>query len=104
MAPPVVQPAESTNRSARDKSHAHFVCDHEAMRRTTVSLDEPLLRDLHRVAAERKLSIAAFVREAVAENLARHRPRPRSLGMGASGHSDTARCSGDERPEPRAWR
>ncbi|GMV86300.1 MAG: hypothetical protein AMXMBFR80_21550 [Dehalococcoidia bacterium] len=74
------------------------------MRRTTISIDEPLLRDLHRMAEERRTSIAAIIREAVEEKVATFRPRPRSLGIGASGHSDTARLAGEERPEPRPWR
>ena len=76
------------------------------MRRTTISIDDPQLRALHRMAEERRTSIAAIIREAVEEKLAtfRPRPRPRSLGIGASGHSDTARLAGDERPEPRPWR
>lgn len=48
--------------------------------------------------------MAALVREAVEEKVDRYRPRPRSLGIGASGHRDTARRSGDQRPEPRSWR
>jgi metal-responsive CopG/Arc/MetJ family transcriptional regulator len=74
------------------------------MRRTTISIDDLLLRDLHRLAEERRTSIAAIIREAVEEKLATFRPRPRSLGIGASGHSDTARRAGEERPEPRPWR
>ncbi|MBK9546379.1 MAG: ribbon-helix-helix protein, CopG family [Dehalococcoidia bacterium] len=74
------------------------------MRRTTVSLDDPMLRELHKLAAERGVSIAALVREAVEHTLSSHRPRPRSLGIGASGYPDTARRSVDERPEPRTWR
>jgi len=74
------------------------------MRRTTISIDDPLLRDLRRMAEERRTSIAAIIREAVEEKLATFRPRPRSLGIGASGHSDTARRAGEERPEPRPWR
>lgn len=70
------------------------------MRRTTISIDDPLLRGLHRMAAERGTSVAAIVREAVEEKLASFRPRPRSLGVGASGHTDTARRAGEERPEP----
>ncbi len=30
--------------------------------------------------------------------------RPRSLGAGASGYTDTARRTGEEHPEPRTWR
>ncbi|MDQ3127433.1 MAG: hypothetical protein M3Q66_03105 [Chloroflexota bacterium] len=51
--------------------------------------------------------MAALIREAIEEKLERLAslpPKPRSLGIGASGVSDTARRSGDERPEPRAWR
>jgi metal-responsive CopG/Arc/MetJ family transcriptional regulator len=74
------------------------------MERTTISLPRELLQRLRRIAAERRTSMAALIREAVEEKLERHRPRPRSLGSGASGHRDTARRSGDERAEPRAWR
>jgi predicted transcriptional regulator len=74
------------------------------MKRTTISLEDPTLSDLHRLAVERQTSIAALVREAIEQKLASHRPRPRSLGAGASGHHDTARRAGDERPEPRPWR
>jgi metal-responsive CopG/Arc/MetJ family transcriptional regulator len=74
------------------------------MERTTISLPEDLLDRLRSVAAERRTSMAELVREALQEKVARHRPRPRSLGIGASGHRDTARRAGDERPEPRSWR
>lgn len=55
------------------------------MIRTTISLLERLLKRLRLMAA-------------------RYRPRPRSLGIGASGHSGPARRTAEERPEPRAWR
>ncbi len=74
------------------------------MARTTISLPEPLLRQLRIVAAEKRQSMASVIREAVEEKVAGHRPRPRSLGAGASEYADTARRSGDERAEPRAWR
>ncbi len=32
------------------------------------------------------------------------RSRPQSLGVGASGHANTARRTAEERPEPRSWR
>jgi hypothetical protein len=48
--------------------------------------------------------MASLIREALEEQAARFRPRPRSLGIGASGHPDTARRTAEERPEPRAWR
>jgi hypothetical protein len=56
------------------------------------------------VAAERRISMASIIREALEEKADQLRPRPRSLGIGNSGHTDTARRAGDERPEPRAWR
>jgi len=74
------------------------------MKRTTISLPEELLERLRRIAAEEGTSMASLVREAVEKTVEGYRPRPRSLGIGASGHRDTARRSGEERPEPRSWR
>jgi predicted transcriptional regulator len=74
------------------------------MNRTTLTLDEETRRRLRRIAAERGISMAAVIREAIDEAVERHAPRPRSLGIGASGMGDTARRSGDVRPEPREWR
>ena len=74
------------------------------MQRTTVTLGEPLLRDLHRMAEERRTSVSAIIREAVEEKLSTFRPKPKSLGIAASGYTDTARRASDERPEPRSWR
>jgi hypothetical protein len=50
------------------------------------------------------MSVAALVREAIEEKLATSRPRPRSLGIAASGQRGTARRAGEERPEPRPER
>ncbi len=77
---------------------------HDAVERTTLSIPGPLLDRLRSIAAERRMSMAELVREALEEKLAAHRPAPRSLGIGASGHRDTARQSSDDRPEPRPWR
>ncbi len=74
------------------------------MERTTLSLPEDLLRRLRAFAAERRTSMASIIREALEEKADQLRPRPRSLGIGNSGHTDTARRAGEERPEPRAWR
>jgi hypothetical protein len=74
------------------------------MQRTTIVAPEELLRRLRLVAAERGTSLAALIREALEEQARGHRPRPRSLGIGASGYTDTARRTADERPEPRSWR
>jgi hypothetical protein len=56
------------------------------------------------IAAERRTSMAALVREALEEKVRSHCPRPSSLGIGASGHADTARRTAEERSEPRPWR
>lgn len=74
------------------------------MERTTISMPDDLLKRLRLIAAERHTSIAALVREAIEEKTRSYRPRPRSLGIGASGHTDTARLAGEERAEPRTWR
>ncbi|MHB2019709.1 MAG: CopG family ribbon-helix-helix protein [Candidatus Xenobia bacterium] len=74
------------------------------MERTTISLPPELLQRLRRMALERRTSMAELVREALEEKVRSHRPRPASLGIGASGRTDTARRTGSERPEPRAWR
>jgi hypothetical protein len=74
------------------------------MNRTTLSLDDNVRKRLRRLAAERGVSMATFIREAIDEKVDRSGPKPRSLGIGASGTSDTARRSSEERPEPPAWR
>jgi hypothetical protein len=74
------------------------------MQRTTLMLPEDVHRRLRRAASERGVSMAEIVREAIDEKLDHVRPVPLSLGIGASGERDTARRSGDERPEPRPWR
>lgn len=48
--------------------------------------------------------MAELVREALEEKVRTHRPRPRSIGIGASGHRDTARDVGTKRTPPRTWR
>lgn len=77
---------------------------HDAVKRTTLSIPGPLLERLRAAAADRRVSMAELVREALEEKLATHRPRPRSLGVGASGYRDTAREAGDTPIEPRPWR
>lgn len=74
------------------------------MDRTTLTIPQELRARLRRLAAERGVSMAAIVREAIEEKLAAARPRPRSIGAGASGIGDTARRSAHERPQPRSWR
>ena len=74
------------------------------MHRTTIVIPDDTLQQIRRVAAERGTSMAAVIREALEEKVRNHRPRPRSLGIGASGHPDTATRTADERPAPRPWR
>lgn len=74
------------------------------MDRTTITLDVETRTRLRRIAADRGISMAALIREAIDTTIEHHAPRPRSLGVGASGTADTARRTGDEHPEPRAWR
>lgn len=74
------------------------------MERITITLPRELLQRLRRIASERRTSVAAMIREAVEHKLETYRPRPRSIGIGASGHTDTARRAGEEGPGTRPWR
>jgi predicted transcriptional regulator len=74
------------------------------MHRTTIVIPEELHRQLQRIAADQGSSMAAVMREALEEKVRSYHPRPRSLGIGASGVADTARRAGEERPAPRPWR
>jgi predicted transcriptional regulator len=74
------------------------------MHRTTIVIPEELRRQLQRIAADQGSSMAAVMREALEEKVRSYHPRPRSLGIGASGVADTARRAGEERPAPRTWR
>ncbi len=71
---------------------------------TSIELDDAELQELERLAAERGVPVAEILREAVSEMLLRAHRKPRSLGIAASGFSDTAARTGDERAEPRSWR
>lgn len=74
------------------------------MQRTIITLPRDLLERLRQVADEREMSVEAVVREALEEKMSEHPPRPRSLGVGASDFTNTARQTADERPVPRSWR
>ncbi len=82
----------------------HQGCYHDVMQRTTICIPDELLQRLRVIAAERRTSIAALVREALEEKTRGYRPIPRSWGVGASGYADTASEAGDMRPAPRSWR
>jgi len=83
---------------------ANPVWHDSGMKRTTIDTPDELLDQLRRVADERGISVDALILEALAEKAGEGRPIPRSLGAGASDHTDTARRSADERPAPRSWR
>ena len=70
------------------------------MERTTLMLPDETRDRLRRIAADRGVSMATVIREAIDEKVATVRPRPRSIGIGASGRSDIARLAGEERPAP----
>lgn len=74
------------------------------MERTTISIPEELLKRLRLLAAERRTSMAALIRETLEESVRSHPPKPKSLGVGDSGYSDTSMRTTTERPEPRSWR
>jgi hypothetical protein len=74
------------------------------MRRTTIVAPDSLLLQLKRIAAERDVSLASVIREALEEKARAYRPRPRSLGFGDSGTTDTARRTADESIRPDPWR
>jgi len=74
------------------------------MQRTTLMIPDDLRDRLRQIAADRGVSMATVVREALEDRVARARPTPRSLGVAASGSTDTAWRTSVERPEPTAWR
>lgn len=74
------------------------------MQRTTIMLPEELRQRLRRIAVERGVSMDAVMREALEEKTQSYDPRPRSVGIGASGFTDTARRAGEERPVPQSGR
>lgn len=74
------------------------------MQRTTLMLPEEVHGRLRRLAAEEGVSMATIVRRAIDDQLDRVRPLPRSIGIGASGTTDNARRTAEERPAPRSWR
>lgn len=73
------------------------------MKRAAIDIPSELMEKLANLAAERGVDVDSLAREALEEKVGEHRPRPRSLGMGASGFTDTARRAGEERPVPKAF-
>jgi len=74
------------------------------MDRTTISLPPELHKKLRILAAEQGISMAALIRQAIEEKAVKERPKPKSIGMGASGYTDTAQKASDMHFEPPTWR
>lgn len=73
------------------------------MRRITIVAPDEILERMRLLAADRRVSMGTVIREALEEKAKEYRPKPRSLGAGASGYTDTAQRSGDERVPPVSW-
>jgi hypothetical protein len=63
-----------------------------------------MLEALQNWAAERRISMAALIREALEEKLARRKVPLTLCGVVSSGYNDTSELAGEVRPEPRPWR
>ena len=75
------------------------------MKRLMIQADEDLLERARRRAAERGVSIAQIVREALERELGDQRqPEPLSLGKYRSRAGDLARRASDGEYEPPPWR
>jgi metal-responsive CopG/Arc/MetJ family transcriptional regulator len=72
--------------------------------RTTISLPRELIVKLRVMAAERRTSMAAIIREALEEKANSHRPKPTFLGMIDSGYTDTSRLASEGPVPPVSWR
>jgi hypothetical protein len=60
----------------------------EDQHKTTIVMPEGLYERIKRMAAERGESMGFVIREALEDSTSKYQPRPRSLGVGASGRSD----------------
>jgi hypothetical protein len=76
----------------------------DVMERTTISLPRELIVKLRVMAAERRTSMAAIIREALEEKAKSERPKPTFLGMIDSGHTDTSRLASEGPVPPISWR
>jgi len=75
---------------------------HDVMRRIMIQANEELLERARRRAAERGVSIAQIVREALEKELG-SQPKPR-LGVFRSGVGDLSRRASEDEFEPDPWR
>ena len=79
------------------------------MDRTTISLPPDLHKKLRIMAAERGVSMASLIREAIEEKTASEddsppKRLPLSLGMSDSGRSDLSTLASEGSPPPAPWR
>ena len=74
------------------------------MQRTTIVASESLLERLRRIAADRGVSMATVIREALEDKAEQSHPKMRSLGLGDSGRTDIARRTAEEPIVPEPWR
>ena len=85
----------------------HHRCYHDdierTMERTTVSLPKGLIKRLKIMAAERGVSMASIIREAVEERASQHRPKPH-LGIFDSGRTDISQLASDLKLDIPEWR
>lgn len=100
---------EAAAGGAGPDSPRHQKGGEEVAALVTAALDDPglsrsLLGHARQVASGRGQSLAAFLREAIDEKIARSVPKPRSLGIGNSGQGDTARRIAEGPVPPRSWR
>jgi glutamate-1-semialdehyde aminotransferase len=72
--------------------------------RTVVTVPTRSLARLKRIAAERHVSLAALIREAIEEKIEDCQPEPTFIGIADSGTGDLSRRSAEEIPEPPSWR
>ncbi len=79
-------------------------CYHDGMQRTTISLPEELILRLKVLAAQRRTSMAALIREAVEEKTSETRPKPRSFGSFHSGGARLSERASNDEYEPPPWR
>lgn len=70
-----------------------------------IQADERMLRRAKRRAAERGISLAQLIREALTRELgAERQPRPLSIGSVRSSVGDMSRRSSEDEYQPPAWR
>ena len=74
------------------------------MHRTTIMLPEHVHAKVRRLAADRRVSMATLIREAIEDKVSDQQPKPTCLGMADSGYTDTGRLAGEVWPEPYPWR